>query len=88
MVYNCGIKINAIQHVELRAFAKTAGDNGKYVVALLQIIFGIEVNVTTTQLCEEKLKLIKRELKIFIFCINYPSKKNDDKISLNTAVII
>jgi hypothetical protein len=43
LVYNRGFTIAAIQHAELPAFAKTAGDNSKYVTALLQMIFGIEV---------------------------------------------
>jgi hypothetical protein len=83
LIYNCGITITAIQHAELRAFAKTAGDDGKYVAALLQMIFGINVlavssitgkaknDVTTTQLCEKKLKFIKRKLKIFHFVLTY-----------------
>jgi hypothetical protein len=62
-----GIIISAIQQAELGAFAKTAGDDSKYVAALLQMIFGFEVlavlsitskrkYVTITQLYEKNME--------------------------------
>jgi hypothetical protein len=57
LVYNRGFTIAAIQHAELPAFAKTAGDDSKYVTALLQMIFGIEVLAVSSITDKTKKKL-------------------------------
>jgi hypothetical protein len=55
---NCGITTTAIQHAELRAFAKTTENDGSPVA---NATGKAKNKITTTQLCEKKLKFIKHK---------------------------